>query len=450
MQTKAVILAAGQGTRMKSSLAKVLHPLLGLPMIHYAVDTALEVTGSKPVVVVGHSGDDVRESIQEKAEFAVQEPQLGTGHAVMQARELLDGTAAQVLVTYADMPLLQTDTLRELVAAQQSNRGSLSMLTLQVDEARGFGRVMRDQSGKVTGIIEEAQATPEQLSIKELNAGVYCFDGRWLWQALPRIDLSPKGEYYLTDLVAMAVGEGLNVEAVSLTDPQEAIGINNRVHLAEAEAILRQRINKAWMIAGVTISDPATTYIEPGVDIGQDTVILPKTHLQGTTRIGEDCQIGPNTIVLDTQIGNRCRINNSVLESAILEDLVDIGPFAHLRKGAHLARGVHMGNFGEVKNSYLGPGTKMGHFSYMGDATTGADVNIGAGTITCNYDGERKHPTDIEEGAFIGSDTMLVAPVKIGRGARTGAGSVVTRDVPPDTVVAGVPARAIRKLEKDD
>jgi len=267
---------------------------------------------------------------------------------------------------------------------------------------------------------------------------------------LQRISLSPKGEYYLTDLIAIAVKDGLDVNALTLDDTTEAIGINNRAHLAEAEAALRQRINQRWMVSGVTILDSATTYIHAEVTIGQDTTILPNTMLQGATTIGENCTLGPNTIITDTQIGNRCNILASVLEDAKVDNNVEIGPYCHLRKGAHLASGVHMGNFGEVKNSYLGRGVKMGHFSYLGDATIGKNVNIGAGTITANYDGVNKHRTEIGADAFIGSDTMLVAPIKIGQGARTGAGSVVTKDVPDNTVVVGIPARAVRKKKQHE
>ena len=448
MNLKAIIMAAGQGTLMHSKLPKVLHPLLGQPLIRYSVDITTRVTGQRPVVIIGHGADEVRKVLGEQVEFAIQAEQLGTGHAVQQAAGLLRGQADLVLVVAADMPLLTEATLRQLVETQKNNSGPLSMLTLLAEEPRGFGRVARDAQGKPRAIVEEAQATAEQLAIHELNAGAYCIRAEWLWDALTRIPLSPKGEYYLTDLVEIAVADGVSVQAVTLEEASEAIGINTRVHLAEAEALLRARINREWMLAGVTIVDPATTYIEPLVILGADTVIWPNTHLRGATRIGENCEIGPNTIIRSTQIGDGCRVFSSVLEQAEVEDGVDIGPFAHLRKGAHLATGVHMGNFGEVKNSYLGPGTKMGHFSYIGDATIAEDVNIGAGTITCNFDGKQKHPTIIEEGVFIGSDTMLVAPVKIGEGARTGAGSVVTKDVPPYTLAVGVPARPIRKLEK--
>ena len=348
------------------------------------------------------------------------------------------------------MPLLTVETLRRIVERQQQNPGPITMLTFVADDPRGFGRVIRDESGAVIKIVEEAVATPEQLAVRELNTAAYCFDAAWLWSHVGQIPLSlPKEEYYLTDLVEMAVAEGLRVEAVITPDATETLGINTRVHLAEAERVLRQRINERWMLAGVTLVDPATVYIEPGVTIGRDTVVWPNTHLRGQTTIGEHCHIGPNTIVVDCHIGDRCRALASVLESAVMEDEADIGPFGHLRKGARLCKGAHMGNFGEMKNSILGPGAKMGHFSYLGDTEVGAGANIGAGTITCNYDGERKHKTVIEEGAFIGSDTMLVAPVRVGKRAKTGAGAVVTHDVPDDALAYGVPAQ-IRSKEDDE
>ncbi len=448
MNVTAVILAAGLGTRMKSSVPKVLHPLLGRPMISYSVNAARQVTGNPPVVVIGHAGEQVSSVLGDRAEYVLQEPQLGTAHAVMQAEGLLKGKSELVLVTAADMPLIREETLRQLVTAQEGNPGPLTMLTVISDDARGFGRVIRGERSQVLGVVEEAQASAEQLAILELNTSVYCFSADWLWEALKKVSLSSKGEYYLTDLVEIAVSAGNSVLAMVSDDPQEAIGINTRVQLAEAEKVLRRRINQAWMLAGVTLVDPDATYIEEEVVIGQDFVIWPNTYLRGKTLIGRDCVIGPNAIIQDTQLGDRCHVLDSVLESASVEDDVGIGPYGHLRKGAHLASGVHMGNFGEVKSSYLGPGVKMGHFSYIGDATIGAEVNIGAGTITCNFDGERKNHTEIGAGAFIGSDTMLIAPITIGENARTGAGAVVTKDIPADTLAVGMPARAIRRLKK--
>lgn len=446
MKIESIILAAGQGTRMKSDLPKVMHPILGQPVVWYAVQAAVQATGQRPVVVVGYGADLVRQAFGDQVDYTVQEQQLGTGHAVLQAESLLRDRADLVLVTLGDMPLLTPNTLRQVIAAQKENDGPVSMLTVELPDSHGFGRIVRAADGGVQAIVEEIHATPEQRAIKEINPSVYCFDGKWLWNALRRIPLSPKGEYYLTDLVAVAVSEGRRVNAVRCSEPEETIGVNTRVHLAEATGLMRQRINSAWMLAGVSLVDPAATYIEPIVQIGVETVIWPNTYLHGKTVIGEHCTIGPNTIIHDTRIGSRCELLSSVVEGAVIEDDVDIGPFAHLRKGAHLAAGVHMGNFGEVKNSYLGPGVKMGHFSYIGDAQIGDDTNIGAGTITCNFDGVRKHKTKIGKGVFIGSDSMLVAPLELGDGSRTGAGSVVTHDVEPGTLVVGVPARPVRKL----
>jgi bifunctional UDP-N-acetylglucosamine pyrophosphorylase / glucosamine-1-phosphate N-acetyltransferase len=450
MNTAAVILAAGQGTRMKSALPKVLHPILGKPMLWYAIQAARAATGADPVLVVGYGAQAVQAAIGDQARYALQEQQLGTGHAVLQAAEMLRGTAEQVLVITGDMPLMQADTLARLVQAQASHPGPLTMSSVISADSHGFGRVVRGTDSTVQAIVEEAQASPEQLAIQELNASAYCFQAEWLWETLPHIPISPKGEYYLTDIVGIAVAEGLPVQALVMDDLQEFTGINTRIHLAEATAILHRRINAAWMLSGVTMVDPEAVYIEPGVQIGQDTLIWPGTYLRGETRIGASCELGPNAIITDSTVGDRSKVLASVLTKAVVEEDVDIGPFGHLRKGAHLAQGVHMGNFGEIKNSYLGPGTKMGHFSYIGDAQIEAEVNIGAGTITCNYDGKRKHATEIGAGAFIGSDTMLVAPVRIGKNARTGAGSVVTKNVPDDALAVGVPARVVRKVEKKD
>ncbi len=443
MKVTAVLLAAGQGTRMKSDLPKVLHPLCGKPMIWHSLEAVKIVSSEKPIVIVGHGAEQVRALVDTAADCVLQEPQLGTGHAALQAESLIKGKSDYVIVAYADMPLLRGETLQRLVETQQGNPGPFSLLTVMADDPRGFGRIVRNARGTVEAIVEEYVATPEQLAIHELNVGVYCFRSEWLWNALHRIPKNPrKGEYYLTDVVELAVKDDLPVQAVLHDDLIETIGINTRVHLAEAEAALRQRINRGHMLNGVSMPDPASTYIETDVTIGRDTVIMPNTYLHGRTEIGEANVIGPNSIIRDSKIENRCKILASVLEGAWVEDDVDMGPFARLRNGAHLAKHVHMGNFGEVKDSYLAPGVKLGHFSYIGNATIGANTNIGAGTITCNFDGEKKNPTEIGEDVFIGSDTMLVAPVKIGAGARTGAGAVVTKDVAPDTLAVGVPARA--------
>ena len=449
MKVTAVLLAAGQGTRMKSDLPKVLHPLCGKPMLWHVLEALKSVATEKPVVVVGHGADAVQKYLGDSADCVLQEPQLGTGHAAMQAEPLLKGKTDLVIVTYADMPLLRGETFQRLVETQNNNPGPLTLLTVIADDPRGFGRIVRKSDGTVQAIVEEYVATPEQQQIQELNVGAYCFRADWLWDALHRIEKNPKkGEYYLTDIVEIAVRDNLPVQATVHDDFIETIGINTRVHLSEAEAALRMRINREHMWNGVSMINPEVTYIDAGVKIGRDTLLMPGTFIHGNTEIGEGNVIGPNAIIRDTKIGNRCKVLASVMDGAVLEDDVDMGPFARLRKGAHLKSHVHMGNFGEVKESTLHEGVKMGHFSYIGNANIGANTNIGAGTITCNYDGERKHPTEIGEEAFIGSDTMLVAPLKLGAGARTGAGAVVTKNVPEDTLVVGMPARAIRKVER--
>jgi len=449
MKISTLILAAGQGTRMVSNLPKVMHPLAGKPLIRHAVRTACAVSDEKPVVVVGHGSERVQQEMGSEVEFVFQHEQLGTAHAVMAAEETMRERGGMLLVFYADMPLITPRTLRSLAECMQTDQTSICMLTVELDDPHGFGRVIRDPSGKVIEIVEEAQATPAQREIRELNAGVYCFDAGWLWDALHQIRISSKGEYYLTDIVAVATSSGREVKAIRLDDPDELVGINNRIHLAEAEKIMRRRINTAWMLQGVTMVNPETCYIDADVIIGKDTVLFPNTFLRGKTEIGEACLIGPNAIIESCKIANGCKVIASVMEGAQMDEGSEIGPFGHLRKGAHLGEGAHMGNFGEMKNSYLGPHSKMGHFSYVGDAQIAENVNIGAGTITCNYDGVRKNRTEIGAGAFIGSDTMLVAPLKIGEGAKTGAGAVVTHDVPPGTVVVGVPARPLKKGKEE-
>jgi len=371
---------------------------------------------------------------------------------VHQAAGLLQDHTDAVLVTYGDMPLLRSETLTNLVVLFQSRRNvdhaALAMLTVERDDPQGFGRVVRNEHGEIVSIVEEADCTPDQLTIRELNPGVYCFDAAWLWENLPIVAPSAKGEYYLTDMVGIAVNQGRSVLTTSVC-PEEVNGINTRVHLAQSAAVMRRRILDGHMLGGVTIVDPDQTYIDDTVEIAQDVTILPGSLLQGETRIGAHSIIGPQSHVVNSIVGENCRVTHSVVEEATVEDYCDIGPFSHLRKGAHLAEQVHLGNFAEVKNSYLGPGTKMGHFSYLGDTHIAGSANIGAGTITCNFDGQNKHRTTVGLNVFVGSDTLLVAPVSLGDGARTGAGSVVTKDVPPNTLVYGVPAREPRARTAD-
>jgi len=473
MHLAVVILAAGKSERFASHLPKILHPLGERPMLAHILDLATRLADAPPVLVLAPNSEDaIRAWAGEHARYVVQQEPLGTGHAVLQARSLLEGEANHVLVLYADTPLVQEATLRRLVEQHIARQAAATILTVEGEVSCGLGRIVRDAYGRVHAIVEEVEATPDITALREMNllekgpparavkatpditalremnSGIGVFADKTLWQLLEQLEPSPrKGEYYLTDVVGLAVAADQIVETLVVDDPTEAIGVNTRVDLALAEAALRQRINRHWMLAGVTLIDPASTYIGPDVTIGPDAVIHPNTHLRGKTTIGEACAIGPNSLIEGCTIGNRCKVLASVLEYAVMEDDSDIGPFSHLRKGARVCTGAHVGNFGEMKNSTLGPNAKMGHFSYLGDAQVGEDVNIGAGTITCNFDGEHKHPTVIEDGVFIGSDSLLVAPLRIGAGAKTGAGSVVTHDVPPRTVAYGVPARVRKRLD---
>ncbi len=438
---------------MKSDKAKVLHAVAGRSMLAHVLASVAAADVTDVAVVIGPGREDVRAEAQKLAPHSqvfVQADRLGTAHAVLAAGSAIGAGYDDLIVLFADTPLVTGETIRALRDALAAGAG-VAALGFMAENPFGYGRLLQDDSSRLIAIREEKDASEAERAIRLCNAGLMAIDGHRALELLGRIEAqNAKGEYYLTDLVGIAAGAGLPVQARRLEDARQGVGVNTRVHLAEASAILRERINRQWMLAGVTLVDPATTYIEPGVTIGQDTVIWPNTLLRGDCVIGAGCELGPNTVLQDTRVGDGCVIIASFAEKASLEEDVHMGPYARLRPGARLDRGVHMGNFGEVKNSHLGAGVHMGHFSYIGDAEIGEKVNIGAGTITCNYDGVKKSRTEIGERAFIGSDTMLVAPVKIGAGSRTGAGAVVTRDVPDHTLAVGVPARAIRKLEKRD
>ena len=442
-----IILAAGEGVRMKSRTPKVLHPVCGKEMIRYPVELLQQLGIGRIVVVVSPStGSAIHELLGDSVEYATQPRVLGTGDAVGCAAELLGEDVEHILVQNADVPLVKLDSMQRLVDCHTSQVHHMTMLTVGGILTNDLGRVMRDDLGQVADIVEAADWEGPADAPAEVNVGTYCFQTRWLKDNLSRIEPSPKGEKYLTSLVAIASGAGDSIQGLAAGDPTEMLGVNNRVQLAQVESVQRQRILENLMLSGVTIQDPASVYIDAGVAVGQDSFILPNTVLVGRTTIGENCEIGPNSTISDSSVGNRCRVTASMLEEAVMESDVEIGPFSHLRPGAHLESGVHLGNFVEVKNSRVGAGSASGHFSYLGDASIGARVNIGAGTITCNYDGKHKLTTVIGAGAFIGCDTMLVAPVSVGADAVTGAGSVVIKDIPEGRLAVGVPARILDKM----
>jgi bifunctional UDP-N-acetylglucosamine pyrophosphorylase / glucosamine-1-phosphate N-acetyltransferase len=446
-----VILAAGQGTRMRSRTHKVLHEVAGRPLILRALDLAAQIGARNPVLVLGHQAEQVRAALPQQVRTVVQQPQLGTGHAVQVAADLLQHDASErLLVLYGDTVLLRPETVRRLSGEQVGPDAPIALLTARFANPYGYGRVVRAEDGTVAGMVEEAEANEAQQAIAEVWSGVMLIWTPWLWDRLQRLPRRSKGEYYLPDLVNIARDEGRSVLAVLAKEEEEAQGVNDREQLAEANAILWRRKRSELMQAGVSILDPATTFIEPEVEIAPDVVVRPGCHLRGNTRIATGCDIGPDTEIVDSQIGEGSRVWRSVLEGAQVGRNVSIGPFSHLRRGAVVEDNVEIGNYAEVKASRIGSGSKMHHFSYVGDAEIGQRVNIGAGTITCNYDGQRKHRTVVGDDSFIGSDTMLVAPVEIGNGARTGAGCVVTRDVPAGEVWAGVPARPLRHRPEPD
>jgi len=428
-----VILAAGKGTRMKSALPKVLHHVAGKPMIYYVLQLAEPLKPSSITLVVGHMKEAIRQAMvsRPQVQFAVQEPQLGTGHALLQASGLLEGKSGTLLLLSGDVPLLKRHTLQRLIAHHQDTGAAATVLTTIVPQPYGYGRIVREQ-GQIARIVEERDASPEERQIAEVNTGVWAFDIAPLFAALRGLAAAnAQGEYYLTDLVSTYRRQNRRVEAVVSDEPDQMRGINSRIELAEASRIVRQKKNEELMAAGVTIEDPATTYIDDEVTIGTDTVIHPGVYLEGRTSVGTACEIHSGVRIVNSTLGDRVVIQNyCVINSSRLGSGVILGPFAHLRPDNDLRDSVHIGNFVELKKSTIGAGTKAGHLSYLGDAIVGENVNIGAGTITCNYDGERKHQTTIEDGAFIGSDSQLVAPVTVGRDAYVGSGTTVRENVP--------------------
>ncbi len=435
-----VILAAGKGTRMKSELPKVLHGIAGKPLIDRVLDTAQALGPSSVTLVVGHAAEKVRAHLADRPgiAFAVQEPQLGTGHALLQTAPMLQGRTGTVMLLSGDVPLLTADSLRALVATHQDTGAAATVLTAKFERPYGYGRIVRT-NGRITRIVEERDATPTQREIKEINSGIYAFALEPLFDALGAISSkNAQGEYYLPDLIGIYRRQKRGVATFTVARAVEIRGINSRTELAEVSKMVRQQKNEELMAAGVTIVDPATTYIDSDVDIGPDTVIHPFVFIEQGSTIGAACEIHAGSRIVNSKVGDRVLIrNHSVIADATIADDAKVGPFAHLRPGAALGTSAHVGNFVELKNTTLGPGSKANHLAYLGDATIGDHVNVGAGTITCNYDGVAKHQTVIEDGAFVGSNATLVAPLTVGRGAYVAAGSALTEDVPAGALGIG-------------
>jgi bifunctional UDP-N-acetylglucosamine pyrophosphorylase/glucosamine-1-phosphate N-acetyltransferase len=433
-----VVLAAGKGTRMKSGLIKVLHPVAGLPMIAWPVAAARDA-GSDPIVlVIGHQANAVQGVFRGAADIrcAMQEEQLGTGHAVTCALQALPGFQGTVLILCGDTPLLRAETLKNMLDYHHDNQAAVTVLTALMDDPYGYGRVVRSPSGLVSHIVEQKDADPEEQEIREINSGIYCMDSNFLFASIREIgNDNAQGEYYLTDLLAIAVRKGLTCLAIQAAEADEIMGVNDRIQLAKAGLILRRRINREHMLSGVTIIDPEVTYIDQGVTIGADTTIHPGCHIGEGTIIGCGCEIETGVSISGCKIGDDCHIKAaSVLENSELGEDVTVGPMAHLRPGTILGNKVKIGNFVETKKIVMGEGSKASHLTYLGDAEIGRNVNIGCGTITCNYDGVNKHRTVIGDDVFIGSDVQLVAPVSVGRNSLVAAGTTVTIDVPADSL----------------
>lgn len=441
----AVILAAGKGTRMKSKLYKVLHPVCGKPMVQHVLDQVRQLNVSETVTIVGHGSEMVKAHLQDQCEYALQEQQLGTAHAVMQAAPFLSSKEGVTLVVCGDTPLITDQTMEQLFQTHKSTNAKATILTAYFDNPTGYGRIIRNIEGHVEKIVEQKDANEVELSVCEINTGTYCFDNEALFTALQKVSNSnAQNEYYLTDVIEILKKDGHIISAYQTDKPNETLGVNDRVALATAEQLMKQRINESHMRNGVTIIDPSNTYIGCDCVIGEDTVILPGTILTGKTIIGSECVIGPNTEINDCQIGNNTTIKQSVVLNSSIGSSVAIGPFAHIRPDSQIEENVKIGNFVEIKKSLMKQGAKASHLTYLGDAQIGEKVNIGCGTITVNYDGKNKFQTIIEDGAFIGCNSNLIAPVTIEKNAYVAAGSTITENVPPSSL-AIARARQVNK-----
>ena len=434
MSIEVVILAAGQGSRMKSALPKVLHTLANKPLVKHVVDTAKSITAEKIHVVVGHGAEKVKSTLaEEPVDFALQAEQLGTGHAVAQTLNALNADS-KVLILYGDVPLTAKETLEEMLNV--TNQETIGLLTVNLENPTGYGRIVRDENEKVMAIVEHKDASPEQLMIQEVNSGILCVPANYLKDWLPQLsNENAQGEYYLTDVIEMSVAKGLTVQTVQPNAVEETQGVNNRVQLAELERWYQQQLANELMVNGATLRDPARVDVRGHVSCGRDALIDINVIFEGEVTLGENVSIGANCIIKNSTIGDGVRVEaNSLIEDSVVEAKCVIGPYARLRPGTQMAEAAKVGNFVEVKKSVIGPGSKVNHLSYIGDAEVGSEVNVGAGTITCNYDGVNKSKTTLEDGVFIGSNTALVAPVTVGKNATVGAGSVVTKNVGDDTL----------------
>lgn len=447
MKPTVVVLAAGLGTRMRSGLAKALHPLAGRPLVQHVLGAALELDPEKIVLVLGHQADAVKDAAREyRPEIVLQAEQLGTGHAALQSVKAIEGAAGPVLILCADTPLVSSGTLRGVLDLHHRSRAAITLITTKVDDPFGYGRVVRTRSG-VTGVVEEKDATSAQRKIREVNAGIYCFEKDFLLSSLTQLGRNnAQGEYYLPDTIALARKKKRRISAFLCEQADEMMGVNSRLDLSRAEAVIRDRTNRAWMAGGVTMLDPGTIFIGSEVSLGRDTVLYPNVRIEGRSKLGEGCTVYPGARIVDSVIADKVVVKDcSVIEESGIASGATIGPFAHLRPGSKIGERARIGNFVEVKKSAVGAGSKANHLSYIGDSTVGSDVNIGAGVITCNYDGYDKYPTVIGDGVFVGSDSQLIAPVTIGPGAIIAAGSTITRDVPPDALGIGRTRQEIKE-----
>ena len=436
------MLAAGLGTRMKSRTPKLLHELCGRPMVAYVADAARAATGNTPLVVTSPPTAAVRAALGESVDYALQDEPRGTGDAVAAAVAALPDDVDEVLVMNGDVPLVEAELLRELLEERRLDQAAVALIAVDAMDPGFLGRVVRDEAGIVDRIVEHKDATEDELAVTEINSGLYAFDAAWLRKRISSLKASPKtGELYLTELIELAREDGRVVVALTVDDDGRLLGINDRAELAQAEWDLRTRINGAHMRAGVTMRDPSTVYLDASVTLAEDVTLEPNVILKGAPSVGAGTTIGAGSQIVDSTIGAGCLVWASIVERSVVEDGARIGPMSHLRPGSHVGPDAEVGNFAEVKNSRLGARVKQHHMSYLGDAEIGAGTNIGAGTITANWDGRVKNRTSVGKNAFLGVDTMLVAPVEVGEGAKTGAGAVVTKNVPPGKLAVGVPAR---------